>query len=79
MLTTYFLWFCLQSAVGLLFTITLQLAGYAVGYICVLMGFQLNLYAIALASIWTKVLGILHPFVYSNMLAAGAETKIRTD
>lgn len=48
----------------------IQLAGYGGGYIWVLMGHEINLYMIGFATIWTKVMGIAHPFVYSTMFAA---------
>ena len=51
-------------------TMGLQFSAYAGAYVFVCLGRSLSLYEIAFPQIWTKTLGVLHPFVYSNMFAA---------
>ena len=57
----------------------LQFGAYAFGYVVVCMGYSLSLYAIAFAQVWTKSLGVVHPFIYSSMLAQGAQPPAKAD
>jgi len=59
-----------KAVCGLFLTMGLQFSAYAVGYAVVCFGRSLSLYEIAFPQVWTKTLGILHPFVYSNVFAS---------
>lgn len=59
---------------------TVQFGAYATGYLVVCSGISLSLYAIAFAQVWTKSLGVVHPFVYSRMLASSTlDTGVKED
>lgn len=51
-------------------SMTAQFSAYAGCYMMVLAGHHLSLYAIAFPQIWTKSVGVVHPFIYSHVFAS---------
>lgn len=56
-------------------TLNIQLSAYVLGYVAVYLGVELSVRAIGFASMWTKSTGLVHAFVYSNMLASDSGEK----
>ncbi|XP_067950865.1 rhodopsin, G0-coupled-like [Watersipora subatra] len=68
-----------KATIGVMFTLALQFSGYLFGFIYAFCGYTLSHYAIAFAQIWTKSLGVAHPFVYSNMLAEETPSSVKKE